>query len=230
VSDWVGVRSGLCPIRSVSDRECVRSGLCPIGKCHRVRSGMCIIGTIPLARVVADPSFVLDISKLNTNLPITRIFLSNIQEDTRDAPYLSPRTLPPSYTPVYEVEPDSNPPSDPQLLSPPPFPLNELSDSPPPSFPTLPPPIYSSINPSDPRIAKFLSIFYPEYTDPIAPGSFTLEPGPIHIPSLKDFLSTAPPNIFVPCLTPFTDKPIAFPIKYLRESYPPESNYSPNFD
>jgi len=54
-----------------------------------------------LARAAADPSFILDISQLNINLPITKIFLNNIQEDSRDAPYLSPGTLEPSYSPVY---------------------------------------------------------------------------------------------------------------------------------
>jgi len=88
-----------------------------------------------LARATADPSFVL--SRINTNLPITRIFLNSIQENTRDAPYLSPGTLPSSYSPIYEVEPDSIEvylPSDPQLPSPPPSPRNEPPpDSPPPS-------------------------------------------------------------------------------------------------
>jgi len=41
---------------------------------------------------------------------------NNIQEDSRDAPYLSPGTLPPSYSAIYDIEPD--PPSDLQLPSP----------------------------------------------------------------------------------------------------------------
>jgi len=94
---------------------------------------------------VTDPSFVLDISRINTNLPVARIFLNSIQEDSRDTPYPSPGTLPPSYSSIYEVEPDLievDPPSDPQLHSPPPSPLNEPpSDSLPSSFLTLPPPL-----------------------------------------------------------------------------------------
>lgn len=54
----------------------------------------------------ADSSFILDINQFNTNLPITKIFLNNIQEDSRDALFLSPGTLPPSYSPIYDVEPD----------------------------------------------------------------------------------------------------------------------------
>lgn len=75
-----------------------------------------------LARAVNDPSFRLDLSQINTNLPAARIFLNSIQKDPRDTPYLSPGTLPPSYTPVYELEADPTevaPSPDPQSYSPP---------------------------------------------------------------------------------------------------------------
>lgn len=187
-----------------------------------------------LARAVADPSFILDLDVINTNLPITRIFLNNIQEDTRDSsylppqtfppnysPYLSPGALAPSYSPVYDTEQLNHPPDFPQLS---PFPSPPHEPTPDPHLfcpPALPPPIFSCINLSDRTVATILSSTYPQYTDPILPGSFTLGPGPIHIPSLKAYLRTAPSDISIPCFTPFTN-PIAFPIEYLREIYPPD--------
>jgi len=185
---------------------------------------------------VADPSFTLDLNELNTNLPITRIVLGNIQEDTRDSsylspqisppnysPYLSPETLAPSYSPVYDTEPD-HPPDFPPLSL---FPSSHKAalDSHPLSPPALSSSIFSSIDLSNRTVATILSLTYPEYTDPILPGYFTLGPGPIHIPSLKAFLSTASFDISIPCFTPFTDKPVAFPIEYLRERYPPDFDY-----
>lgn len=46
----------------------------------------------------------LDLGQLNTNLPVTKIFLSNIEENTRNSPEISFL----SYSPVYKTEP--NPP------------------------------------------------------------------------------------------------------------------------
>jgi len=102
-----------------------------------------------LTRAVNDPSFRLELSQINTHLPVARIFLNSIQEDPRETPYLSPGTLPPSYTPIYEVEPDLtevDPPSDPQLYSPPPSSLNEPSLN----SPAPPPPLLDEPSPNSP--------------------------------------------------------------------------------
>lgn len=167
--------------------------------------------------------------------------MNNIQEDPRDTPYLSPRTLPPSYTPIYEPEADPTevaPSPDFQSHSPPPSPLNEPSltstllaslgeSSPnsfsPPSFPNPSPLIcYSFIDPSDLRIGTLLSLFFPEHRDPIPPCCYTLGPGPIYLSDLLSFLNVALPNIIIPC---FTEYPLAILIEFLWRKYPLQSNF-----
>ncbi|EFN68700.1 hypothetical protein EAG_01981 [Camponotus floridanus] len=101
-----------------------------------------------------------------------------------------------------------SPVPDPHLLSPPP----------------LPPPVYSDINLSDRIVSEILSSTYPLYSHPILPGQFTLGSDPIHIPTLKAFLRTAPSDILIPCFTPFTRYPIAIPVEFFRERYPPDSD------
>jgi len=103
-----------------------------------------------------------------------------------------------------------------RLTTLPPPPSNvPLPNSPLPSFSSLPPPIYSFIDPSDLRIATLLTLLCPEYTGPILPGCFTVGSGPIYLPILRSFLNVAPPNIIIPCFTPVTDYPLAIPIEFL---------------
>lgn len=59
-----------------------------------------------LARAVADLSFILDVTQININLFIARIFLASVAQNTRDSPHFSFPGPFPSYSPVYHTEPD----------------------------------------------------------------------------------------------------------------------------